>query len=123
MRISDWSSDVCSSDLRQRLALTSLVSSDISSLSDVAGFFRITDAMDSFEAIDQVFTPPRRCCYCMLACTTCIVAPHQSGELPCLTSKCTAKARSEEHTSALQSLMRISSHVFCLKTKKQSLQP
>src|SRR3546814_9504476 len=118
MRISDWSSDVCSSDLRQRLALTSLVSSDISSLSDVAGFFRITDAMDSFEAIDQVFTPPRRCCYCMLACTTCIVSPHQSGELPCLTSKCTAKAMSsEEHTSELQSLMRISYAVFCLKTK------
>src|SRR3546814_6355918 len=27
-------------------------------------------------------------------------------------------ARSEEHTSELQSLMRISSDVFCLKTKK-----
>src|SRR3546814_14012263 len=48
--------------------------------------------MDSFEAIDQVFTPPRRCCYCMLACTTCIVAPHHSGELPCLTSTCTSPA-------------------------------
>src|SRR3546814_6409720 len=30
------------------------------------------------------------------------------------------KARSEEHTSALQSLMRISYAVFCLKKKKQS---
>src|SRR3546814_8305213 len=29
-----------------------------------------------------------------------------------------AYARSEEHTSELQSLMRISSAVFCLKTKK-----
>src|SRR3546814_6709841 len=29
--------------------------------------------------------------------------------------------RSEEHTSELQSLMRISYAVFCLKTKKQSL--
>src|SRR3546814_3656956 len=80
----------------------------------------------------------------MLACTTCIVAPHQSGELPCLTSKCTAKAmystsrsivrtsttrcrrrctttRSEEHTSELQSLMRISYAVFCLKKKKQQI--
>src|SRR3546814_16266283 len=51
-------------------------------------FFRITDAMDSFEAIDQVFTPPRRC-------------------------------RSEEHTSELQSLMRISYAVFCLKKKNK----
>src|SRR3546814_3537872 len=31
-----------------------------------------------------------------------------------------AKARSEEHTSELQSLMRISYAVFCLKQKKQT---
>src|SRR3546814_6778422 len=31
----------------------------------------------------------------------------------------TARARSEEHTSELQSLMRISYAVFCLKKKKQ----
>src|SRR3546814_9152620 len=31
-----------------------------------------------------------------------------------------APARSEEHTSELQSLMRISYAVFCLKTKKQT---
>src|SRR3546814_8612216 len=31
----------------------------------------------------------------------------------------TASARSEEHTSELQSLMRISYAVFCLKKKKQ----
>src|SRR3546814_4792240 len=30
-----------------------------------------------------------------------------------------SRARSEEHTSELQSLMRISYAVFCLKTKKQ----
>src|SRR3546814_982063 len=33
-----------------------------------------------------------------------------------------APARSEEHTSELQSLMRISYAVFCLKTKKQYTQ-
>src|SRR3546814_3159566 len=33
------------------------------------------------------------------------------------------KARSEEHTSALQSLMRISYAVFCLKKKKQNPTP
>src|SRR3546814_2419948 len=32
-----------------------------------------------------------------------------------------APARSEEHTSELQSLMRISYAVFCLKKKKQSI--
>src|SRR3546814_5582853 len=33
---------------------------------------------------------------------------------------CTGAARSEEHTSELQSLMRISYAVFCLKKKKTS---
>src|SRR3546814_4717891 len=37
--------------------------------------------------------------------------PHAGG------SACAAVARSEEHTSELQSLMRISYAVFCLKTK------
>src|SRR3546814_6289206 len=34
-----------------------------------------------------------------------------------------ARQRSEEHTSELQSLMRISNAVFCLKKKKQRLTP
>src|SRR3546814_8837137 len=33
------------------------------------------------------------------------------------------EARSEEHTSELQSLMRISYAVFCLKTKKHTSKP
>src|SRR3546814_9316972 len=43
---------------------------------------------------------------------------------PARMEKCarpTEKARSEEHTSELQSLMRISYAVFCLKKKKQTL--
>src|SRR3546814_3208705 len=38
---------------------------------------------------------------------------HRSGD-------CAARARSEEHTSELQSLMRISYAVFCLKKKKHT---
>src|SRR3546814_2904593 len=34
-------------------------------------------------------------------------------------TRCSAASRSEEHTSELQSLMRISYAVFCLKKKKQ----
>src|SRR3546814_3224569 len=41
-----------------------------------------------------------------------------AGELGWGGTNC-AKARSEEHTSELQSLMRISYAVFCLKKKKQ----
>src|SRR3546814_1640547 len=37
----------------------------------------------------------------------------------CLQQACAAPLRSEEHTSELQSLMRISYAVFCLKKKKK----
>src|SRR3546814_9595473 len=46
------------------------------------------------------------------------IAPILLGVLPCL-AMC-ALGRSEEHTSELQSLMRISYAVFCLKKKKQN---
>src|SRR3546814_2279356 len=39
----------------------------------------------------------------------------------CRKAKRAAAARSEEHTSELQSLMRISYAVFCLKKKKQKI--
>src|SRR3546814_2409153 len=74
MRISDWSSDVCSSDLS---------SSGISA-------FRAKSSASSSTAI--------------------FAAADSSSKKP----------RSEEHTSELQSLMRISYAVFCLKKKKKT---
>src|SRR3546814_1839752 len=44
-------------------------------------------------------------------------APHGNGDLY-HTARLRYHARSEEHTSELQSLMRISYAVFCLKKKK-----
>src|SRR3546814_2149390 len=45
---------------------------------------------------------------------------HRRGlRLPCITATTTIVSRSEEHTSELQSLMRISYAVFCLKKKKK----
>src|SRR3546814_8399098 len=38
---------------------------------------------------------------------------------PCLVTASSSRLRSEEHTSELQSLMRISYAVFCLKKKKK----
>src|SRR3546814_1441091 len=78
MRISDWSSDVCSSDLTTR----------------------------------PTAQTPRRC------------SPARHGSIgvspgcsrSARTHSCMAD-RSEEHTSELQSLMRISYAVFCLKKK------
>src|SRR3546814_7110305 len=40
---------------------------------------------------------------------------------PCVMTVTTKKSRSEEHTSELQSLMRISYAVFCLKKKKHHI--
>src|SRR3546814_4788277 len=42
------------------------------------------------------------------------------GRIATCEARCTADGRSEEHTSELQSLMRISYAVFCLKKKKQT---
>src|SRR3546814_3404113 len=41
--------------------------------------------------------------------------------LSLLSFRCESRGRSEEHTSELQSLMRISYAVFCLKKKKKNL--
>src|SRR3546814_1860759 len=45
-----------------------------------------------------------------------------SPMLGCSARRTISQARSEEHTSELQSLMRISYAVFCLKKKKQQKQ-
>src|SRR3546814_1119438 len=50
--------------------------------------------------------------------TTTIVPPHSSNWYPGGTLQPKRMIRSEEHTSELQSLMRISYAVFCLKKKK-----
>src|SRR3546814_8309191 len=82
MRISDWSSDVCSSDLR--------------------GAHRRRD-----RAAHRGWCPaaPGRSAGGVPAPGRAAARPAPSGE------------RSEEHTSELQSLMRISYADFCLKKK------
>src|SRR3546814_7345375 len=48
------------------------------------------------------------------------VAPQLPSGRHLIVRRVTAAARSEEHTSELQSLMRISYAVFCLKKKKKN---
>src|SRR3546814_6615826 len=103
MRISDWSSDVCSSDLALAYSkhvydIVSGVQGDLSKLTEeqiAQGQQHVSDA------IDQIAKN----------------APTGSeGAVAILKSSlATANSRSEEHTSELQSLMRISYAVFCLK--------
>src|SRR3546814_3880773 len=99
MRISDWSSDVCSSDLLPSMtSMTRTLDTDNERA-------RSRDRLVICEPFTpgagwiskRVMTGPG------VAATTCALTPN---------------ARSEAHTSELQSLMRISYAVFCLKKNK-----
>src|SRR3546814_4020372 len=121
MRISDWSSDVCSSDL--------CAGKDAARRADEAGVGegalhaqpstpRARRVRTSRHAI-RTATPISTCsviaeCSGWSATFDAISTPRFIGP-GCITS---ASGRSEEHTSELQSLMRISYAVFCLKKKK-----
>src|SRR3546814_7431694 len=104
MRISDWSSDVCSSDLldviargRRRAALKS----------DVACIVLIKSS--SGERWTAGFVAPD-------VDLVGVVADLLLG-CRCEGDSLARTGRSEEHTSELQSLMRNSYAVFCLKKK------
>src|SRR3546814_2159429 len=89
MRISDWSSDVCSSDLRMMFPNCSGVVKRL--WVRIAAFNSVSP-----EIGRSPICPPGLWLFC--SCTA-------------------ANARSEEHTSELQSLMRISYAVLCLQKK------
>src|SRR3546814_4269055 len=103
MRISDWSSDVCSSDLLEHAAgrLTAIeINSTYYSSQKPESFAKWAAATPEgfvFTAKASRYSTNRR----VLA---------EAGP--------SVEKRSEEHTSELQSLMRISYAVFCLKKKK-----
>src|SRR3546814_7622100 len=111
MRISDWSSDVCSSDL----------------LSLSTRHYKTPEGMpfrDRERLILLVYPDfPFRVPFLYFQHKRFLGAPHvQWGSYICLyqstETEWTPADRSEEHTSELQSLMRISYAVFCLKKKK-----
>src|SRR3546814_4648171 len=103
MRISDWSSDVCSSDLfaghvgRTEVELRTIVGEE----------WRVTATLVLRQHIDFGIEFGVRSDRARLG-----------QDLTTLHGF--AGSRSEEHTSELQSLMRISYAVFCLKKKKNN---
>src|SRR3546814_8898668 len=105
MRISDWSSDVCSSDLQLlRLARGIL---DFS-VSDIGRAMLRLLAAASLQ--DKAFGPRYHC-------EQRLPLIHHLEEI---FHGWNLAGRSEEHTSELQSLMRISYAVFCLKKKNKT---
>src|SRR3546814_6195977 len=115
MRISDWSSDVCSSDLKPLVYFDSANTGQkpVAVIEAVDGFHRHHNANVSRAVhtlggeATELYEDARR----KLARFTNV----RADELVLCSG--TTFARSEEHTSALQSLMRISYAVFCLKKK------
>src|SRR3546814_5730871 len=114
MRISDWSSDVCSSDLRsgQQDAAIGRIGADTRRRRRRCGRQALLACEKDFAvAGDKILGSDigqRK-----IARSTCRI-------LGLLFRQFKAALRSEEHTSELQSLMRISYAVFCLKTKTQT---
>src|SRR3546814_9595056 len=111
MRISDWSSDVCSSDLPRR---------------------RADDLGDAPALVERRRARLARCggagCLRGVRCGQGVelrraaAAGRGDGGVHRVRRRDHpryARGRSEEHTSELQSLMRISYAVFCLKKKKK----
>src|SRR3546814_6479547 len=128
MRISDWSSDVCSSDLARasrtqpptkrtsapaavRAAITARVSGAV-----IQGCGSIRCV-----ALPAVMKPPRRSVRRVARHHDAV--DHARRPQPCASrmagGEVDIEKRSEEHTSEIQSLMRISYAVFCLKKKKR----
>src|SRR3546814_4986099 len=113
MRISDWSSDVCSSDLVRVQGLRAaplFVDNQVRQRHRLAEFLGAAAARDRHQhgsqAADGAHRGPLRAVW------------RASGAR--LRRRAQAdRPRSEEHTSELQSLMRSSYAVFCLKKKKQ----
>src|SRR3546814_10115148 len=110
MRISDWSSDVCSSDLgRWDLVKEQHTRSGafVSVRTDITERKRAELALrDQESRLEQALAERTAQIKGILA----NIAQGVTVTAPDLT-------RSEEHTSELQSLMRISYAVFCLKKK------
>src|SRR3546814_4992647 len=110
-RISDWSSDGCASDLPLSLIageVTELAEPErekISVYTNAAGRFGISGLRPGRWRIIMLTEPPL---------TYILEVPDDSAEVI---------NRSEEHTSELQSLMRISYAVFCLKKKNITIPP
>src|SRR3546814_6722266 len=117
MRISDWSSDVCSSDLLtlagkdftfatgDQFAGASIYGKSASLIPRSAAIFCGNERMNAFKALTAFST---------LGVSSLLNRTGNSTQVCLIDSENDASFdRSEEHTSALQSQMRISYAVFC----------
>src|SRR3546814_8116715 len=122
MRISDWSSDVCSSDLPRPAPSPAEVrhGDDVHRYGhgrgrDLRGLVKLVGA----QRPHPFPSPSRGRQGWGWVSVTRREIPQPSRDQPIPAPTLPLKGRSEEHTSELQSLMRISSAVSCLKKKNK----
>src|SRR3546814_8531894 len=108
MRISDWSSDVCSSDLDALVIIAFEPPEQIALVRQEQRAFGFEPVRrESFEADRRIAA----------VWPLAQILPHAGLKVEIGADR---PARSEEHTSELQSLMRISYRVFCRKHNKKN---
>src|SRR3546814_5918877 len=115
MRISDWSSDVCSSDLTETTpyAPNSPYSASKAASDHLVRAFHHTYGLPVLTTNCSNNYGPYQFPEKLIPL---IIARALAGEpLPVYGDGRNVRDRSEEHTSELQSLMRLSYSVFCLK--------
>src|SRR3546814_9290498 len=129
MRISDWSSDVCSSDLLAADVERGLF--DVGEIEPLVGVEVEDHAVGLFEGFDMAVPAVEfdrahlhagENAIGVLDIEIVLVPPVLllDRDVMDMIAERARVMRSEEHTSELQSLMRISYAVFCLKTKKDT---
>src|SRR3546814_7086240 len=125
MRISDWSSDVCSSDLQRAAFLQrvtqpglGIVIEIVAASLEIGQRACVQRGEAGYVIARQLHQRPRRAGQrsgnrhgASVGIAACSISDTARGATPF------ASFRSEEHTSELQSLMRLSYAVFCLKKK------
>src|SRR3546814_5874528 len=120
MRISDWSSDVCSSDLLNEfqtgafylwIVFVEFFFPQIRQLAEIIDF--LPQAINILRPHDVFLAEEGR-----LVLDDDARRLRQAQHRPVQNELLPGLERSEEHTSELQSLMRISYAVFCLKKQK-----
>src|SRR3546814_4017590 len=125
MRISDWSSDVCSSDLRAVERDHAILGGELDDLIREAGAIAQPGEFRRFGGGFQCFTAPHKLAFGRHAARDDVGDVAQRPDQRAVVGGdgaviigTRAAIRSEEHTSELQSLLRISYAVFCLQKKK-----